>query len=75
VTNAHLDGSTELAEVFGTWNRILSGQAEWLAWQSRWAPSKASAGQDHWRIAGPIGVLNVTGNRPAVWQQCFSGKR
>jgi hypothetical protein len=31
VTNGRLDGSTELAEVFGTWERIFQGQAEWLA--------------------------------------------
>ena len=34
VTNGRLDGSTELAEVFGTWERIFQGQAEWLARES-----------------------------------------
>jgi hypothetical protein len=31
ITGGRLDGSTELAEVFGTWERIFSGQAESLA--------------------------------------------
>jgi hypothetical protein len=30
-TNGRLDGSTELAEVFGTWERVFQGQAQWLA--------------------------------------------
>jgi hypothetical protein len=34
VTNGRLDGSTELAEVFGTWERIFLGQAEWLTRES-----------------------------------------
>ena len=34
VTNGRLDGFAELAEIFGTWERIFSGQAEWLARES-----------------------------------------
>jgi hypothetical protein len=34
VTNVRLDSSAELAEVFGTWERIFTGQAEWLARES-----------------------------------------
>jgi hypothetical protein len=42
VTNGRLDGSTEdspghiegLAKVFGTWEQIFQGQAEWLARES-----------------------------------------
>jgi ABC-type phosphate/phosphonate transport system substrate-binding protein len=34
VTDGRLDGSTELAEVFGTWERIFQGQAERLAQES-----------------------------------------
>jgi len=45
-----LTGSTELAKVFGTWERIFSGQAEWLARESRWPSAQARARQDHWRV-------------------------
>jgi hypothetical protein len=34
VTDGRLDGLTELAEVFGTWERIFSGQAKRLARES-----------------------------------------
>ena len=34
VTNGRLDDSTELAEVFGTWERIFYSQAELLARES-----------------------------------------
>jgi hypothetical protein len=34
VTNGRLDGFAELAEIFGTWERIFSGQAERLARES-----------------------------------------
>jgi len=47
VTNGRLDGSTELAEVFGTWEQSFSGQAEWLAREPRRPAAEASIGQDH----------------------------
>jgi secondary thiamine-phosphate synthase enzyme len=34
VTNGRLDGFAELAEIFGTWERIFQGQAEGLARES-----------------------------------------
>ena len=34
VTNGRLDGFALLAEIFGTWERIFLGQAEWLARES-----------------------------------------
>ena len=34
VTNGRLDGFAWLAEIFGTWERIFQGQAEWLARES-----------------------------------------
>jgi hypothetical protein len=34
VTNSRLDGFAQLAGMFGTWERIFSGQAEWLARES-----------------------------------------
>ena len=34
VTDGRLDGSTDLTEVFGTWERIFHDQAEWLARES-----------------------------------------
>jgi secondary thiamine-phosphate synthase enzyme len=40
VTDGRLD--------FGTWERIFSGQTEWLARESRWLPAEAGFGQDHW---------------------------
>jgi thiamine phosphate synthase YjbQ (UPF0047 family) len=47
VTNGRLDGSTELAEVFGIWEQIFSGQAVWLARESRRPAAEAGAGQNH----------------------------
>jgi secondary thiamine-phosphate synthase enzyme len=34
VTNGRLDGFAELAEIFGTWEQIFQGQAQWLARES-----------------------------------------
>jgi hypothetical protein len=34
VTNGRLDGFAQLAEILGRWERIFSGQAEWLARES-----------------------------------------
>ena len=47
VTNGRLDDSTELAEVFGTWERIFQGQTEWLARESRRPAAEAGVGQDY----------------------------
>jgi thiamine phosphate synthase YjbQ (UPF0047 family) len=38
----HTDYETRLE-----WERIFSGQAEWLAHESRWPAAEAGAGQDH----------------------------
>jgi hypothetical protein len=47
VTNGRQDGFALLTRTFGTWERIFSGQAEWLARESRRAAAEAGAGQDH----------------------------
>jgi secondary thiamine-phosphate synthase enzyme len=44
VTNGRLD--------FGTWERIFSGQAEWLARESRRPAAEAGIGQDYRGVVG-----------------------
>ena len=51
VTNGHLDS--------GVWERIFSGQAEWLARES-WRPAaKTGAGQDYWGVGALRAILSV----------------
>jgi hypothetical protein len=51
VTNGRLD--------FGTWERIFSGQAEWLARESRRPAAEAGAGQDYRGVGALRAILSV----------------
>jgi hypothetical protein len=59
VTDGRLDGFASLAEIFGTWERILAGQTEWLARESRRA-AEAGIGQDCWRVGVLRAIMSVT---------------
>jgi hypothetical protein len=59
VSNGRLDGSAALAGAFGTWERIFSGQAEWLARESRRPGPEAGVGQDYRRAVVLRTILAV----------------
>ena len=69
VTNGRLDGSTGLAEVFGTWERIFQGQAERLARESRRTAAEAGIGQDY------RGVDDLPAVSFIVFRRCLTGWR
>jgi hypothetical protein len=51
VTNGRLD--------FGTWERIFSGQTEWLARESRRPAAEAGAGQDYREAVAIRAILSA----------------
>jgi hypothetical protein len=60
VTNGRLDS--------GTWERILQGQADWLARESRWPSPEAGVGQDHRGVAVIRAILPLAVDWPGWWR-------
>jgi hypothetical protein len=60
VTDGRQDGFTLLTRTFGTWEWILSGQAEWLAREPRRPAAEAGVGQNHRGVAAFRAILTST---------------